>query len=95
MAVRSIAYVTLTDANTNYALSTDTVKAMVTVINDSGAAASNANTARVFVGKSAAALTDKIPLPLGASKEFRGANPSLLYGRSGTAGQIVCVITED
>lgn len=95
MALRSIAYKTLTLADTNYQLTTDAVSGRVTVLNDSGAAAASANTARVFVGSSADALTDKVALPLGASKAFPGQKPSLLYGRSGTAGQILTIIIED
>lgn len=95
MALRSVTYKTLTDANTNYALSTDTVNGRVTILNDDGTAADNANTARVFVGGSADALTDKMPIEKDASRLFSGQKPSALYGRSATAGQVLCVIIED
>ncbi len=95
MAIRSIAYKTLTSANTNYQVSTDTAKGLVTIVNDSGAASASANTARVFVGLSADALTDKAALGIGDTVAFAGQDPSLVYARSGTAGQIVTVIVED
>lgn len=92
--IRSIAYKTLTSADTNYPISADTVKGRVTVINDNGAAGSNGNTARVFVGGSADALTDKRPLATSGSCQFLDV-PSSIYARSGSAGQVICVIIED
>lgn len=95
MAIRSIAYVTLTSADTNYQLSTDTTKGNIKVINRSSVAA-QANTAVVGVGAgSGLTAATAAPVPLGCAFPFPNEKPSNVYARCATAGQIVCVVIED
>jgi hypothetical protein len=99
--IRSITYVTLTSANTNYAISTESNRGKVTVINDDGAAASNGNTVRVHLGTAATALaspadlTDKMAIPLNGIKVFENQVPKHLIARCTTALQVLTVIIED
>lgn len=93
--IRSIAYVTLTAADTNYQVGTGTDRLNISVINDSGGGSANANTARVFVGSSADNITAKMPIGLGGAASFENQMASALYARSTVAGQIVCIVVED